>query len=406
MTFTRTALAAVLALGVAGIGIPASAQQQPAVKVKISAGASKAILALESAVRAKDYANVPARLAAAHAAAKTNDDRYAIASLQYQAAVGSNDNAGKLAGIDGMLNSGVTPANLVPQLRYNQAQIKYAAKDYAGASIAAEALLATDPNNIDANLLLAETRNAQGRTAEAVPLLQRVISAQKASGQKVREDILKRATGFAFQQKLPAAGAIALEWASQYPTASNWRDAIRVYEVSTGITDEDRVDTMRLARAAGALTTENDFQRYAAIMSNSGYPGEVKAVLDEGVAAGKIDRSKPMFRDLYASASGKVVADRALLLVSEKTATAGSSARPLTAAADRYLSYGDNAKAAALYRAALGKSGADTNLVNLRLGIALARSGDKAGAAAALNAVTGPRANVAKLWTTWLNSRG
>ena len=73
--------------------------------------------------------------------------------------------------------------------------------------------------------------------------------------------------------------------------------------------------------------------------------------------------------------------------------------------ADAYLGYGDYAKAATLYRAALGKSGVDSNLANLRLGIALGRSGDKAGATTALNAVSGPRAGIAKLWLTWLSTR-
>jgi hypothetical protein len=37
--------------------------------------------------------------------------------------------------------------------------------------------------------------------------------------------------------------------------------------------------------------------------------------------------------------------------------------------------------------------------------MALARSGDKAGATAALNAVTGARADVAKLWLAYVNQK-
>jgi hypothetical protein len=37
--------------------------------------------------------------------------------------------------------------------------------------------------------------------------------------------------------------------------------------------------------------------------------------------------------------------------------------------------------------------------------MALARSGDKAGATAAFNAVTGPRADIAKFWLTYLNQK-
>ena len=42
------------------------------------------------------------------------------------------------------------------------------------------------------------------------------------------------------------------------------------------------------------------------------------------------------------------------------------------------------------------------DLANLHLGMALARSGDKAGATAALNAVTGPRADIAKYWLLYV----
>jgi len=74
--------------------------------------------------------------------------------------------------------------------------------------------------------------------------------------------------------------------------------------------------------------------------------------------------------------------------------------------ADAYYGYGDYAKAAELYRAALGKSGVDKDLANLRLGMALARSGDKAGASSSLNAVGGNQADVARLWKVYIATRG
>ena len=72
---------------------------------------------------------------------------------------------------------------------------------------------------------------------------------------------------------------------------------------------------------------------------------------------------------------------------------------------DADYGYGDYAQAAELYRAALSKTGADVNLINLHLGMALARAGDKAGATAALNAVTGPRSELAKFWLIYLATR-
>ena len=75
-------------------------------------------------------------------------------------------------------------------------------------------------------------------------------------------------------------------------------------------------------------------------------------------------------------------------------------------AGDTLYGLGAFAEAAPLFKAAVAKGGVDANLANLRLGMALARAGDKAGAAAALNAVAGPQANVAKYWLIWVNSQG
>jgi hypothetical protein len=62
----------------------------------------------------------------------------------------------------------------------------------------------------------------------------------------------------------------------------------------------------------------------------------------------------------------------------------------------------DYAKAAELYRQAIGKPGVDPNVANMHLGIALARSGDKAGATTAFNAVTGNLAGIAKYWLIYV----
>ena len=62
------------------------------------------------------------------------------------------------------------------------------------------------------------------------------------------------------------------------------------------------------------------------------------------------------------------------------------------------LSFGDYAGAAAAYRAALQQGGADADAVNLHLGEALALGGNRAEAASALQAVTGPRSEIAALW--------
>jgi hypothetical protein len=77
-----------------------SADEAPAATKgpSVSNAARKEVLALQTAVNAKDVAAIPAALAAAQAKAKTNDDRYVIAKLQLKAAVDANDTAAMTKG--------------------------------------------------------------------------------------------------------------------------------------------------------------------------------------------------------------------------------------------------------------------------------------------------------------------
>ena len=134
--------------------------------------------------------------------------------------------------------------------------------------------------------------------------------------------------------------------------------AIRCASIKTGsgLDDDVLIDLMRLQRASGALAGETDYYRYANTRLLKGYPGEAKAVLEEGFAAKSIDRNKPIFRDVLAAASAKTAADRASLPGLERAALASPAAKQSMVTGDAYLGYGDYAKAAAMYRAALTKS--------------------------------------------------
>ncbi len=406
MAFTNKALVAALAMGVAMVGAPAIAQDAAkAPQVKLSPQASKAVVELQTAVTNNDLASVPAKLAAAQAVAKTNQDRYAIGQLWLRAALLQKDNAATTQAIDQILASGVAPADVIANLRFNQAKLKFQAKDYAGADAALQTVLTSSPNNSDAFLLAGELAAAQGQNAQAVEHFRKAIAAKTAAGQPVPAEWMGRAVSLAYKGKLPVLSQLLPEWIRTAPTSSNVRDAVRLQAEVSGQSPSEQIDLYRLQRAAGALKGEGDYYNYANSAALKGLPGEAKAVLDEGFAAKAIDRSRPVFRDVYSSASSKVAADKASLAAAERSALAGSAARPAMVTGDAYLGYGDYAKAAALYRSALTKSGADANLANLRMGIALARSGDKAGATTAFNAVSGPQQATAKLWLAWLASR-
>jgi predicted Zn-dependent protease len=273
------------------------------------------------------------------------------------------------------------------------------------AAAAFERALAVNPNNAEALALLGETRNSQGRANEAVGLFQRALKAKSAGGQKADENWYKRAIAIAYQAQLPSAMELSRQWVAAYPSPASWRDALRIYR-RLGQPDQSAIlDMLRLSRATGALDGDADFHSYAFLASEGSSPGEARAVIDEAIAAGKIDPNKKLFKEIIPILKANRELLREGLPAVEKNALADPAARLAMRVGEAYYGYGDYAKAAELYRAALSKSGADTSLLNLRLGMALARAGDKAGATAALNAVTGPRAELAKFWLLYLNNR-
>ena len=384
----------------------AAPAQEAANQPKISNAARKEIVELQTAVNAKDTVNIPAKLAAAQAKAKSNDDRYVIAKLQLKAAADANDTNAMVQGAEAVLASGY--ADRTEQFTLNLAlgKIHYNAKAYDKAIAALGRAQALDPNNLEVIETMAYARSSMGQPAEGVALLKKAIAARVAAGQKPEETWYKRALRMSYDAKLPGTPAIALEWVAAYPSPTNWRDAIILYQTASGLDNAALIDTMRLARAAGALQGENDYYRYTNMLVTKGFPGEAKAVLEEGFAANKVNKSGASIGPVYSLATTRSQGDRASLAAAATAAKAAPDAKKAMVTAEAYYGYGDYAQAADLYRAALTKSGVDKDLANLRLGMALTQAGDKAGATTALNAAGGAQAQVAKLWLTYLATKG
>ena len=369
-------------------------------KLDISKEAQKAIVELQTAVNANDTATIPAKLAAAQALARTPDDRYIIAVNQVKAALAANDLAAIKAGVEALdASGGADKADLAKRYadlgnRYNKAG------QAAPAAAALQKAIDLDPGNPAAMMLLADLRSKEGNRAEAVSLMQRSFAASKARGEKVAESNYKFAAGLAHKLRSPAALDITREWLTAYPTANNWREGLRLYRDISAAKGAHLADAMRLARAGGAINGRSDYFAYTSALLESGALTEAKAVLAEAAASG-INVSDSAFKSLSTKAAAAPA--RAAVDAKAKAALAGGTAAALIAAGDAYYGLGAYAEAAPLYRAAVAKG--DSGLGNLRLGMALARAGDKAAAQAALNAVAGPNQALARFWALWLASR-
>jgi tetratricopeptide (TPR) repeat protein len=416
MKLTTTALGLVLALAAAPIAAqmyspPSSAPQQTTTgdqpnqkqpQIQPSSGARKAIVALQTAVNANEFTKVPGLVAAAQSVAKTKEDRYIIGQLQVKAALAAKDNVMLAAAIDTVAASGYVDQAKVAELYMGLGTTFYNAKDFARAATAFERAASLNPRSPDPLINIAESRYSMGQKAEAVATFQRAIQATIAAGQKPREDLLKRTAGIAYEASLPTAADLSRQWVAAYPSPGSWHDAVAIYRNLNKPDVEGTLVLFRLMQATNSLQGAADYSLFATAAADQSNFNEAKAVIDQGIAANQVDPANPLFRDLIAAMKTKPVATEADLNAALKMApSAGAQIR----IGDRFYGSGNYAKAAEVYRAALGKPGVDANVANLHLGMALARTGDKAGAAAALNAVSGPHAPLAKYWLLYLSTR-
>lgn len=405
---TTTALALVAAFSAAPAIAQkngAAPQQQPSqaqATVKPSKQALKAIVELQDAVNKNDVANIPSKLAAAQAVATTKEDRYLVGQLQLKAALAAKDQAGMAAAIERIAASGYLEPAKTSSLYLGLGGSYFNDKQYAQATAAYQKAVALNPSNIEAVTFLGESLFAQGQKAEAGAAFQRAIQATVAAGQKPDEKLVKRAVAVAYDAKSPVAIELARQWVAAYPSAASWGDAIAIYRNLTHPDTEGTLDLLRLMQATGALNSEGEYSLFARAAFEQNNFNEAQAVIDSGIAAKVVNPSAPEFRDIVTGLKAKAKATVADLEVATKVA---QTSLALLHIGDRYAAMGDYSKAVEAYRLAGAKAGADQSLVNLHTGMALARSGDKAGATAALNAVTGARADIAKFWLTYVSQK-
>jgi Tfp pilus assembly protein PilF len=410
MKLTTTALGIVLAIA----SVPAAAQltrsqesdkpmaQQPQSKpgdVKPSSGALKAIVELQNAVKANDTANIPAKLAAARAVAKTKEDNYLIGVFQRQAALNAKDVAGLAMAVQALEASTYLDATKLAALYMDLGIQQFNAKQTALAVASFQRAATLTPNDYGAIELLAQAKSAAGQNAEAASLFQQTIKARIAAGQKPTEDVYRRAVQAAYDSQSPSAIELGRQWVSAYPSPDSWRNAILIYRNVTKPDVEGTLDLLRLMQTMNALSKAADYNLFATAAADQQNYVEAQAVIDAGIAAKQVDPASPLFRDIVVGLKSKPKLTEADLVAATKMAQSGAA---MVRVGDRYFGMGQYAKAADLYRGALAKGGVDKDIANLHLGMALARSNDKAGATAAFNAVTGPRADIAKYWLLYL----
>jgi tetratricopeptide (TPR) repeat protein len=319
--------------------------------------------------------------------------------MQLKAALKANDSNAMKTAIDAIAASGYQSQAEVAKLYMALGGNLYNAKQFEPAAAVLERAAQLDPSNTQILLNLGETRFAQGRPADAVAIFQRAIQTQLAAGQKPQEALYKRALGIAYDNKLPNALDISREWVAAYPSPESWRNSIAIYRNQTHQDEEGTLDLLRLMQATNAMTTPGDYAIFAESAADQNNFNEAQAVIDAGIAAKTVDPNSGEFRDIIGALKTKPKASAADLEAALKASPSGIN---MIRIGDRFYGMGNYSRAAEIYRQAKSKAGVDQDVANLHLGMALARAGDKAGATAAFQAVTGPRADIAKFWMVYV----
>lgn len=434
----RGALAVALATGVAaaGIGLGATAAQakekapkpgeyskefvaaagplqktmqalEPLQK-QLKSGGNKA--AIEAQLRTA-AAPAPAQIAAAEAAAKTPADRMAIGNWALSVGGALGDAKMQQRGLQTMVDSGLVPAANQLEYKFFLGNLAYNNQDYATATRALGEVVAGNYSEDGAAELLADAYARQGQPAQGLEALKTAVAARRAAGGTVPEKWYGRANTIAYNAKL---GPQAIEWsrmlATEYPTALNWLGAAQLVREFSTFANQESLDLGRLMQRTGAFNNdpkfvEREYIEYIEAGTKTGVPAEVVRMTEAGVAAGILKKTDPFVNDALRDGNAGAARDRASLAADEKAARAGADGKGALASGDSYLSLQQPAKAEELFKLALAKGGIDKDRANTRLGIALIDQGKYAEAKTALAQVGGVRADLAKLWAAFAESK-
>lgn len=409
-TVSRAAIGIAFAMGVAvPLAVsPALAEKKekpaPAKQWQLSKEFRAAYVAADAAVKA-NAPDAVTKIEAAEATVKNGDEKYIAGTLRLTLGQATKNPKLQADGIMAMIASGSAAAVDAPKLNMAAGQLAYQAGNYVDAKkYLAESIRLGNPG-VDAHLLLAEANFKAGTTQEGLGALDAAIKAEQAAGRKAPPEWYGRGAAMAYKAKMNSETA---KWTREqvraYPTSENWRSALVIYRDGTTLDNQAMLDLFRLMHDTKALAGERDFFEYASLAVTGALPGEAKAVIEEGFASGAVSKSSRAVSERLTDANNKIASDKASVIADEKRAASAPDGRLAANTGSAYLAYGDYAKAIDLFRLAQKKGGIDADVVNTRLGIALARSGQKDAAKAAFQAVTGAtRKDIAQFWLLWLD---
>lgn len=380
----------------------------------------KAYVEADAALKAADLPGAKAKALALEATAQSPDEKFVLGQLLLAIGQQTSDNDLLKRALTLSIDSGKTPPDQVPQYNYFLGTFAYNEDDFPTAIRYFETAYELGYRQNDIELNLANAYLQSGDLDTGLAKLGELIQAKQAAGETAPESWYQLGLATAFNNSMSdQVGDWVLMKIKAFPTEQNWREGINIYRQTANLDDGANLDMLRLMYQAGVLDYSIDYNEFVQLADPRLFPVEVKQVLESGLAEGLTwefnNYSTPANQrtqlEAYLRDQVQVATERsaneyfAELKSYETDAAKAADGKVALDAGDAYLGYGRNETAANYYRMALSKGGVDADLANTRLGIALVRNGDMAGAKAAFDQVNGSRKGIADFWSAWIDQK-
>lgn len=398
-----------LLVGFGVVASPAMAAKKQKEESAPKANYSKEFIAVYKPLEALSKAETPdapalrAGIEKMLAVVSTDDDKLVAGSIMNT--IGSDIGDVKLQrkGLGLVLESNRFGADKVGVYNFAAGQLAYSDEDYVAARGYFVKAYEAGYDKADVVSIISEASVQAGNFAEGFDFLRAEIAKRAANGQTPPKDWISRGLTNAYNnEKAGDAVDFSVMLAKYYPSETSWRDAINIQRNLLVYENPEMLDLMRLGYLNNTLNTQRDYIDYADAADVLRLPGEVKTLLDKGIAAGFVNTKEVVIGEAMRSAQTRIAADKADLAAIEAQALSPSSKLNLSVStADGFLGYNMADKAEAIYKVALGKAGVNADLVNTRIGIAQVKQGKYADASATFAKVGGKRAYIGKLWKVY-----
>ena len=335
-----------------------------------------------AAIIAKDWTTATTKLAEASNGAKTPADTNAVNRLKVAMTVENKDAKTQLAAMTALL---AAPGALTPeetkQYKNALAKVYLDMGDQPGSLKAYRAYIDEFGGTPDNLIGIANDSSKAGDHATAVTYAAKAIAASTTPAPESWYRLYVRS--------LQAAGQTDKYYTEletvvvKFPKEEYWRILLGRAQTEPKFSPNMYLDLYRALQESGAKLTAQERSKAADEALRRGLPGEALALLEPANARGEV--TSEFDKKNLATARSQSTSDKASLAKDTRDALAKGSASDLALTGEAQLSYGDNAKAVEVLKAAIAKGitdPAELAATKLHLGIAQYRAGDTAGAKA------------------------